>query len=245
MRLAQHVDVHRVRHDPVAHEGSLRRVYRNAGYRGDPSEPTRCPGRRRPQCHRPAHHRLSIGPGYADAASCRASRYADQGTAAPGGARPALDTRGRRPRPPRRGHRTPARRRHLHDHGNRRRHRRRPGLRQGHRSPGSGPVAHAHGNEDEAFYLLDGELEFLIGARTFTVGDFVFVPRHTLHRFTNVGDKDAAFLFMYTPGGHEQFFLDNGDERVEGQTSPPWAPERYAALVDGLPAQDVTILPED
>ncbi|MER5490512.1 cupin domain-containing protein [Streptomyces sp. NPDC002490] len=113
--------------------------------------------------------------------------------------------------------------------------------------PGGGPVAHAHGNEDEAFYLLDGELEFLLGARTFTVtsGDFVFVPRHTRHRFKNVGDKDAILLFMYTPGGHEQFFLDNGDEPVAGETSPSWGPDRYTALVDGLLAQDVTILPED
>ncbi|MFD4661144.1 cupin domain-containing protein [Kitasatospora sp. NPDC058444] len=113
--------------------------------------------------------------------------------------------------------------------------------------PGGGPVAHAHGNEDEAFYLLDGELEFLLGARTFTVtsGDFVFVPRNTRHRFKNVGDKDATFLFLYTPGGHERFFLRNGDAPVEGEASLPWGPERYAALVDGLLAENVTILPED
>ncbi|MEV1068988.1 cupin domain-containing protein [Streptomyces sp. NPDC050263] len=112
--------------------------------------------------------------------------------------------------------------------------------------PGGGPVAHAHGNEDEAFYVLDGELEFLLGERIFTVnsGDFVFVPRDTRHRFKNVGDTDATFLFMYTPGGHERFFINNGDAPVEGETSPPWGPERYAALVDGLLAENVTILPE-
>ena len=32
--------------------------------------------------------------------------------------------------------------------------------------PGSGPIAHAHAAEDEAFFLLDGELEFLDGDRT-------------------------------------------------------------------------------
>ncbi|MET8438822.1 cupin domain-containing protein [Streptomyces sp900116325] len=112
--------------------------------------------------------------------------------------------------------------------------------------PGGGPVAHAHGNEDEAFYVLDGALEFLLGERVFTVssGDFVFVPRNTRHRFKNVGDKDATFLFMYTPGGHERFFIRHGDEPVEGEASPPWGPERYAGLVDGLLEENVTILPE-
>ncbi|MBD9733868.1 cupin domain-containing protein [Streptomyces sp. H28] len=113
--------------------------------------------------------------------------------------------------------------------------------------PGGGPVAHAHDDAEEAFYLLDGELEFLLGARTFTVtgGDFVFVPRNTRHRFKNVGDRDATFLFMFTPGGQERFFIDHGDEPVEGETSPPWGAERYAALADALLAQNVTLLPED
>ncbi len=113
--------------------------------------------------------------------------------------------------------------------------------------PGSGPVAHSHGNEDEAFYLLSGELEFLNGddLQMAGPGDFVFIPRGTRHRFKNVGDTDAKMLILFTPGGHESFFVEHGDEPEPGATSPAWGPERYAALVDGLLEQQVTILPED
>lgn len=113
--------------------------------------------------------------------------------------------------------------------------------------PGGGPVAHSHGKEDEAFYVLSGQLEFLNGdaLQMAGPGDFVFIPRGTRHRFKNVGDSDARMLFLYTPGGHERFFVENGDVPEPGKQSPPWGPERYAALVDGLLEQQVTILPED
>ena len=44
--------------------------------------------------------------------------------------------------------------------------------------PGGGPPLHNHLHEDEAFYVLAGELEIRAGGRTYTagVGDFVFVP---------------------------------------------------------------------
>jgi quercetin dioxygenase-like cupin family protein len=112
--------------------------------------------------------------------------------------------------------------------------------------PGSGPVAHSHGKEDEAFYVLSGQVEFLNGdALEMTgPGDFVFIPRGTRHRFRNVGDDDARMLFLYTPGGHERFFIEHGDVAEPGKQSPPWSHERYAALVDGLFRRHVTILPE-
>jgi quercetin dioxygenase-like cupin family protein len=51
--------------------------------------------------------------------------------------------------------------------------------------PGGGPPPHIHRNEDETFYVLEGEVEFLLGDRIVTggAGDFVNVPRGTVHRF--------------------------------------------------------------
>jgi quercetin dioxygenase-like cupin family protein len=50
---------------------------------------------------------------------------------------------------------------------------------------GGGPPPHIHRNEDETFYVLEGEVEFLLGDRIVTggAGDFVNVPRGTVHRF--------------------------------------------------------------
>src|SRR5437016_13378901 len=51
--------------------------------------------------------------------------------------------------------------------------------------PGSGPPPHVHADEDEAFYVLAGVLELVAGDEILIAraGDFVFVPRGTLHCF--------------------------------------------------------------
>ncbi|MFI6079522.1 cupin domain-containing protein [Streptomyces sp. NPDC051217] len=112
---------------------------------------------------------------------------------------------------------------------------------------GGGPTAHAHGTEDEAFYILSGELEFLNGEETFigTPGDFIFIPRGTRHRFKNISVHAAKMLVMFTPGGHEQFFLDYQDEAQVGREPAEWGPEKYAELEEAVRQYQVTMLPED
>ena len=77
--------------------------------------------------------------------------------------------------------------------------------------PGGGPIAHAHPDQDEAFFLLDGELEFLDGDRTFVAeqGSFLFIPRGSRHRFKNISGTDVRTLFMFTPGGPEELFVES------------------------------------
>jgi quercetin dioxygenase-like cupin family protein len=69
---------------------------------------------------------------------------------------------------------------------------------------GSGSPVHMHRHEDEAWYLLDGELTFWLGeeSRTATTGDFVFGPRGVRHRF-RVDSDEARFLILVTPAGEE------------------------------------------
>jgi quercetin dioxygenase-like cupin family protein len=107
--------------------------------------------------------------------------------------------------------------------------------------PGSGPPPHVHANEDESFYVLEGEFGILHGEDTFraTKGAFAFVPRGTLHRFQNIGDTDGRILIMFTPGGMDGFFFESGLPVVEGETAPPFGPEeversREAAIRYGM-----------
>jgi quercetin dioxygenase-like cupin family protein len=76
--------------------------------------------------------------------------------------------------------------------------------------PGGGPPPHVHQNEDEAFHVLEGEFEILLGDQltTLSAGSFAFLPRHTPHAFRNVGTTTGVLLGMTTPGGHEKFFED-------------------------------------
>ena len=63
----------------------------------------------------------------------------------------------------------------------------------------SGPGPHKHTWSDETFYMLDGEITFQIGdeIKTARTGDFLMVPRNTLHAF-RVASETARFLNSYT-----------------------------------------------
>ena len=78
---------------------------------------------------------------------------------------------------------------------------------------------HTHHLEDEAFYVLDGEMAFVCGG-TWTVakpGTFVFGPRDIPHGFKVLGDRPARMLLLCTPGGFAQFVV----EMSEPAPAPP------------------------
>jgi quercetin dioxygenase-like cupin family protein len=112
--------------------------------------------------------------------------------------------------------------------------------------PGSGPIAHAHAAEDEAFFLLDGELEFLDGDRTFVAGpgSFVFIPRTRRHRFKNLGAADARALFLFTPAGPEDLFIEGGDDPEPGKRPVVWDMDRVMQVADIAERTGLTVLPE-
>ena len=73
--------------------------------------------------------------------------------------------------------------------------------------PGSGPPPHLHENDDESMYVIDGEFEILLGAKTIRAGPgaFAFVPKRTIHRFQCIGDRPGKILIHFTPGGLKCF----------------------------------------
>ncbi|NJA57122.1 cupin domain-containing protein [Streptomyces sp. NEAU-H3] len=110
--------------------------------------------------------------------------------------------------------------------------------------PSHGNSPHVHTQEDEAFYVLSGEFEFINGGQKFRAGpgDFVFIPRGTRHGFRNPGNEPARLLVFYTPAGPESFFLENGQE--DGATIP-LTREFYEGIVDRMAAHNIVILPGD
>jgi quercetin dioxygenase-like cupin family protein len=114
--------------------------------------------------------------------------------------------------------------------------------------PGGGPVAHTHRNQDETFYLLSGELEFLDGEKIFTAraGDLVFCRRNVRHRFKNIGLHTASMLFFYTPGGPEGLFTEGGDDPQPGVQVPTWGPERFeGSMLDLFKKYSLEAFPEN
>ncbi len=74
------------------------------------------------------------------------------------------------------------------------------------------PPVHVHHREDEAWYILDGQMTFQIGDDRFvaTTGSFAFAPRGLSHAFT-VDIEPTRVLVLASPGGFERFALELGE----------------------------------
>lgn len=75
---------------------------------------------------------------------------------------------------------------------------------------GAGVPSHVHQNEEETFYVLNGEFEFLCGEEivALTAGGQIYLPRQMPHSILNVGTTTGQLLGVGTPAGHEEFFRD-------------------------------------
>jgi mannose-6-phosphate isomerase-like protein (cupin superfamily) len=67
--------------------------------------------------------------------------------------------------------------------------------------------------EDESFYVLEWEYDFLVEDRTLRVvaGSLLYVPKGALHAHESVGAGVGRMLQTQTPGGsYERFFEEVG-----------------------------------
>jgi quercetin dioxygenase-like cupin family protein len=73
--------------------------------------------------------------------------------------------------------------------------------------PGGGPPPHRHQNEDETFYVVEGDYEFLVdGDRVkASAGDSSYRGRGTIHGFRNCGTTIGRILIFVQPGGFQNY----------------------------------------
>jgi mannose-6-phosphate isomerase-like protein (cupin superfamily) len=86
---------------------------------------------------------------------------------------------------------------------------------------GEGPPQHVHGAEEEAFYVLEGQINVLVGDHVVhgEPGSFVLIPRGTIHTFWNAGTVPARMLVIVSPPGVEKFLAEVvGDEEIDTAT---------------------------
>jgi quercetin dioxygenase-like cupin family protein len=97
--------------------------------------------------------------------------------------------------------------------------------------PGGGPPPHIHRYEDETFYIVEGRMDFLLGEETITggAGDFVNVPRGTVHRFHNAGATATRMILTFTPAGIEHFFEETLERALSPTQTPPDNVDEVAA----------------
>ena len=86
---------------------------------------------------------------------------------------------------------------------------------------GTEPPPHAHANEDEAYYLLEGEMTFRVGGKSIEAGpgDHVWLPRGVQHAPV-AKTPEVRTLVLITPAGLEEAFKQLS-EPAQAPTPPP------------------------
>jgi quercetin dioxygenase-like cupin family protein len=99
---------------------------------------------------------------------------------------------------------------------------------------GFGPPVHSHDRESEGFYIIEGELSFILGEERLSApaGSFVYIPPAMKHAFV-VESSQAKFLTFVTPAALEAFLdelsVPAAARRLPGPLAEPLDVERFAA----------------
>ncbi|MFD2721301.1 cupin domain-containing protein [Hymenobacter monticola] len=71
-----------------------------------------------------------------------------------------------------------------------------------------GPPLHVHYEQDEEFYITEGEFLVQVGEEKFTlrVGDLIFLPRNIPHAFLTLSDTGRMVFMTHPSAGTEMLF---------------------------------------
>lgn len=85
---------------------------------------------------------------------------------------------------------------------------------------------HTHTREDEAYYVLSGELEVIVGDEVFILraGDTLIAPRDIPHQLRNSGDVENHYLIMFSPSGFEGFLKATAVPAPDNAVAPTEPP---------------------
>ncbi|TXK76768.1 quercetin 2,3-dioxygenase [Paenibacillus sp. N3.4] len=109
--------------------------------------------------------------------------------------------------------------------------------------PGMSTPYHIHRNEDETFYLIEGEAEFIIEGtvQLAKAGAFLFLPRNIPHGFRVTGKHPARMLNMVNPAGLERFFIELSQPAAE-LVIPPSAMPDIPKMIEVAKRYNIEIL---
>jgi quercetin dioxygenase-like cupin family protein len=106
-------------------------------------------------------------------------------------------------------------------------------------APGMAVPRHIHTREDEAYYVLSGELEVIVGDEVFILraGDTLIAPRDIPHQLRNSGNTENHYLIMFSPSGFEGFLQVTAVAAPENAVAPSEPPPVAIRNVHELAAE--------
>lgn len=83
-----------------------------------------------------------------------------------------------------------------------------------------GPPLHLHKDQDEVYFVREGQWTFVVGGETHSLGsgDTIFLPRGIPHCFAQTSEE-GRLVFMFTPAGTMAGFFE-AIARFEGPPEP-------------------------
>jgi mannose-6-phosphate isomerase-like protein (cupin superfamily) len=94
--------------------------------------------------------------------------------------------------------------------------------------PGLQPPLHVHHHQDEAFYILEGEVTVTCGEQVWsaTAGSLALLPKGVAHTFKVEGSTPARILVITSPGGSFgfEYFVEEIGDPAPILTVPPAGP---------------------
>jgi mannose-6-phosphate isomerase-like protein (cupin superfamily) len=97
-----------------------------------------------------------------------------------------------------------------------------------HLVPG-GPPLHLHLNQEEWFYVMEGQVAFAVGDQRITLGpgESVLAPRRVPHTFSSVAATPSRLLIAFTPAGRMEAYMRDSEK-----TGPPADPAAWFRKYD-------------
>ncbi|MEA2013610.1 MAG: cupin domain-containing protein [Verrucomicrobiota bacterium] len=91
--------------------------------------------------------------------------------------------------------------------------------------PNGGQVPWHNQEQEEVYFLLEGEAEMCLGEekKTLKAGQSIYIPSGVYHQMTNLADEKAIMVYIYGPAGDVDHWKQElaGTLPVEGKDVPP------------------------
>jgi mannose-6-phosphate isomerase-like protein (cupin superfamily) len=108
--------------------------------------------------------------------------------------------------------------------------------------PGDMPPLHLHHTDDEAWYVLEGEMSFYVRGEhpvLVSAGGLAFGPKGVPHTYRVESSRPARWLALCTPGDFEPFVVAASQPAEQAELPTPHGPpsQEQIATVAALAAQ--------
>jgi mannose-6-phosphate isomerase-like protein (cupin superfamily) len=108
---------------------------------------------------------------------------------------------------------------------------------------GEMPPLHVHHRDDEAFYVIDGELSLFVAGEHLSLGpgQAALAPRGVPHCY-RVESEEARWLVITTPAGFESFVREVAEPAPRDELPPAGRPHDPAVLAQAAAKVGIEIL---